>query len=186
MAIGNSRTRIRHSLPSHGASLPNGVGLMERDDAEEEGSYLEPIRLQGATSHQQQQQPPPPPLQPQMWTSSTSRPLSSSSLISSNSSPMSPAAAAVAAANIYANNDMALMSEGEATNVVVASVASVEPVVPPPVAYANLHSSYPKLDELSDDHDSQHHLYINVGPDVVEVNTVCHPNHLHAITISSF
>jgi len=77
----------------------------------------------------------------------------------------------VVTANVYANNDTTLMPEGEATNVVVASVASVEPVVPPPVAYANLHSSYPKLDELSDDHDSQHHLYINVGPDVVEVNT---------------
>jgi len=166
VTVGNSRTRIRHSLPAHGASLPNGVGFMERDDAEEEGSYLEPIRLQGAASHQHQ----PPPQQPQMWTSSTSRPLSSSSLISSTSSPMSPAAA-LTAANVYANNDMALISEGEATSVVVASVASVEPVVPPPVAYANLHSSYPKLDELSDDHDSQHHLYINVGPDVVEVNT---------------
>lgn len=166
VTIGNSRTRIRHSLPAHVASLSNGVGLMEREDAEEEGSYLEPIRLQGPGSHQQQTAQ-----QPQIWTSSTSRPLSSSSLISSNSSPMSPAAVVVTA-NVYANNDTTLMPEGEATNVVVASVASVEPVVPPPVAYANLHSSYPKLDELSDDHDSQHHLYINVGPDVVEVNTV--------------
>ncbi len=57
-------------------------------------------------------------------------------------------------------------------------------LVPPPVAYANLHHEMnnsnavkdPRLlmvdphDELSaDEADNQQHLYINVGPDAIEV-----------------
>ena len=182
VTIGNSRTRIRHSLPVHSAPLVLSNGntgsissglLMSNEEADEESSYLEPIRLQG-------------PNQQQMWSSSTySRPLSSSSLISSNSSPMSPAAAAAAAtsvAGVYANNETLMASHPHPhpyshlhplESSLEAVAVNIEPVLPPPVAYANQHNSYPKLDELSDEHDS--HLYINVGPDAVEVNTSISP-----------
>ena len=131
-------------------------------DVEEEGSYLEPIRL-----HQGQ-----------------SRPLSSASLISNNSSPMSPAANV----NVYANNDLlaaAVTGPSSSSTILEPIMAALEPceVLPPPVAYANAHQSYPKLDDLSDDPDSQQHLYINVGPDAAEI--VLHFTSLYSCSFHS-
>lgn len=184
----HSRTRIRHSMPprsgsslllpnsSGGATTSNGLAVVDREDADEEGSYLEPIRL----TEQQG---------PAVW-SPNSRPLSSSSLISSSSSPISPSTAG----NLYANNE-ALLAAAAANNdslhhldPIMIMTNSVDTVlVPPPVAYANLHhhelannpvksSQDPRItmtmdqDDLSaDEADNQQHLYINVGPDAIEV-----------------
>lgn len=182
----HSRTRIRHSMPPRSASSllfpnssggggathsSNGLAVVDRpEDADEEGSYLEPIRLE-----QQQQQG------PAVW-SPNSRPLSSSSLISSSSSPISPSTAG----NLYANNE-ALLAAAAANNdldpIAMIMTNSVDTVlVPPPVAYANLHhhelTSHSlkdhrvimDQDDLSaDEADNQQHLYINVGPDAIEV-----------------
>lgn len=175
----HSRTRIRHSLPSRSPSallLPsnqtaqNGtmsvVPVADRDDLEDDGSYLEPIRLQQAQ-------------QPAVW-SPNSRPLSSSSLISSGSSPISPAAA-----NLYANNDALLAAAAtDAAGFVHHLEHSADAVlVPPPAAYANLDVTCPKdvgasnrmprlvmdQDQVSIDEDGHQHLYINVGPETLEV-----------------
>lgn len=194
----HSRSRIRHSMPPRSASsllFPNshagggGNGLaVDREDAAEaeENSYLEPIRLAG-----QQQQP-----GPAVW-SPNSRPLSSSSLISSSSSPISPSAAgnlyanneallaAAAAAAAAANNDTGLLHHHlDPSMMMTTGPVTMETVlVPPPVAYANLHHEMnnsnavkdPRLlmadqDDLSaDEADNQQHLYINVGPDAIEV-----------------
>lgn len=192
----HSRTRInRHSMPPRSSSsllLPSsatvtGNGLVvDREDADEENSYLEPIRLQ------QQQVP-------AVW-SPNSRPLSSSSLISSSSSPISPSTAG----NLYANNE-ALLAAAAAANdtgllhhldpmMMMAGTVNMDTsvLVPPPVAYANLHHDLnnsisnhanavkdPRLmmdqDDLSaDEADNQHHLYINVGPDAIEVYISIH------------
>lgn len=190
-ANGNhSRSRIRHSMPARSASsllFPNSNAgnslVVDREDVEE-NSYLEPIRLVG----QQQQQG------PAVW-SPNSRPLSSSSLISSSSSPISPSAAG----NLYANNEALLAAAAAANNdtglihhhhhhhdpstmAMTSSVTMETVLVPPPIAYANLHHDVnnsnataakdPRLmmeDDLSaDEADNQQHLYINVGPDAIE------------------
>ena len=177
-------TRInRHSMPPRSTSsllLPSGSAMangLDREDADEENSYLEPIRLQQV---------------PAVW-SPNSRPLSSSSLISSSSSPISPSMAG----NLYANNEALLAAAAAAANdtgllhhldpmMMMAGGAPVDStvLVPPPVAYANLHHDHvnnsnalkdPRLmmdqDDLSaDEADNQQHLYINVGPDVIEVS----------------
>ena len=184
---GALRSRIiRHSLPSarSGASsmgllMPrsssSGVALgFDRDDLmEEEGSYLEPIRLQ------QQQAA--------MWAVPNSRPLSSASLISNSSSPISPSATGGGggANNLYANNE-ALLAAAAASNhhhhhhhhqheggVVVANdPMGFEPLlVPPPGAYMNNVSASQQEEIMADaDDESQQHVYINVGPDALEVS----------------
>lgn len=166
----HSRSRIRHSLPSRSPSallLPSPAqnGNAPVEDLEDDGSYLEPIRLQQTQ-------------QPAVW-SPNSRPLSSSSLISSGSSPISPAAA-----NLYANNDalLAAAAAAEASSFALDHAAD-SVLVPPPAAYANLDVAcakeagpgrMPRLvmdqDQVSvDEADSQQHLYINVGPETLEV-----------------
>jgi hypothetical protein len=164
----------------------NGL-VVDREDADvEENSYLEPIRLAG----QQQTAG-----QSAVW-SPHSRPLSSSSLISSSSSPISPSAAG----NLYANNEALLAAAAAATAnndagllhhhldpssmmMMTGSVTMETVLVPPPVAYANLHHEMnnsnavkdPRLlmvdqeDLSADEADNQQHLYINVGPDAIEV-----------------
>jgi hypothetical protein len=173
---------------SNAAANSNGLVVDRDPDAGadvEENSYLEPIRLAG------QQQ-----TMPAVW-SPNSRPLSSSSLISSSSSPISPSAAG----NLYANNEalLAAAAAAAANNdtgllhhhldpsmmMMTGSVTMETVLVPPPVAYANLHHEMnnsgnavkdPRLmmvvdqDDLSaDEADNQQHLYINVGPDAIEV-----------------
>ena len=182
------RSRIRHSMPQRtssllfpnsGASSNGGLVVDQREDNDEEGSYLEPIRLQ----QQQQQQ------QAAVW-SPHSRPLSSSSLISSSSSPISPS---TGAGNLYANNEalLAAAAAAAAGNDGPGLLHHLDPVmmmmnnpdavlVPPPVAYANLHRELAVKDPIrslaidqddlsADEADNQHHLYINVGPDIIEV-----------------
>lgn len=145
-------------LPSSSANNGLLVG-MDRDEMmmeTEEGSYLEPIRLQQPTN------------QAAAW-SPHSRPLSSASLISSSSSPLSPSMVGGGNNNLYANNDVLMAS------VAVGDAHLDEQVLPPPSAYANLHHESmgavgKDMDDLSaDDTDSQQHLYINVGPDALEV-----------------
>ena len=197
----HSRSRIRHSMPPRSASsllfpnsnaAANSNGLVVNRDPDagadvEENSYLEPIRLTG------QQQ-----TGPAVW-SPNSRPLSSSSLISSSSSPISPSAAgnlyanneallaAAAAAAAAANNDTGLLHHhvDPSMMMMTGSLTMETVLVPPPVAYANLHHEMnnsgnavkdPRLmmvvdqDDLSaDEADNQQHLYINVGPDAIEV-----------------
>ena len=163
-----SRSRIRLSMPVlNPSSLMQNGGLssgaaLERhsDEMDEEGSYLEPIRLQGP-SH--------------IWSPS-SRPLSASSLISSGSSPISPPGNNMPSV-LYANNDAVSVVPGaSAVNEGPCLEAMMtEPVLPPPVAYANMDPSHysNKLDDLLREEDeSQHHLYINVGPEAVEVTSV--------------
>lgn len=144
VGISQARSRVRHSLAVHNPSTLHG-GL-DREDMEEEGSYLEPIRLQGP-SH--------------IWPS-TSRPLSASSLISSGSSPLSPPANL---SSVYVNNDtMTVIEEAISLETIV-----TQTVLPPPVAYANLDNDSKSDDFISNDAENQHHLYINVGPESVEV-----------------
>ena len=157
---------------------------LDRDDmTDEDGSYLEPIRL-----HQQHVA---------MWASvSNSRPLSSASLISNSSSPISPSATA---GNLYANNEALLAAavhhqqqqqqqQHNETTFTAAVVADQHPstmaadpleaaahhLVPPPVAYANMNESPSRsqsvqLDGDDIDDDSAQHLYINVGLESLEV-----------------
>ena len=178
-----NRMRIRHSLAaSSNILLPgNGLigGLAGREDVvmggvdEEEGglsSYLEPIRLhhhhQGGGVAV-------------AW-SPHSRPLSSASLISSNSSPISPSTVVGGAGggmNLYANNDILMAAAARVASAEMESTAGL--LVLPQSAYVNLHDSSSSgggaardMDDGSaeDDADDQHHLYINVGPDALEVH----------------
>lgn len=191
----NVRMLRPHSLPGTGRSssilLPPSSSTgnnsllvgMERDEMmmdTEEGSYLEPIRPQPG---QQAQHPSSGAVV--AW-SPHSRPLSSSSLISSGSSPISPSAVGGGGGNLYANNDVLLAAAAAAA--AVSEPHNFETVdhhhtgtslVPPPSAYANLHDSsssgggpcHKDQDDLSaDETDSQQHLYINVGPEALEVS----------------
>jgi len=79
---------------------------------------------------------------------------------------------------LYANNDaVSVLPGASAVNEGPCLEAMMtEPVLPPPVAYANMEPSHysNKLDDLLRDEDeSQHHLYINVGPEAVEVTFNC-------------
>lgn len=148
-------------LPSSSANNGLLVG-MDRDEMmmeTEEGSYLEPIRLQQPINQA---------AAVSAW-SPHSRPLSSASLISSGSSPLSPSMVGGGNNNLYANNDVLMAA------VAVGDPHLDEQVLPPPSAYANLHHETmgavgKDMDDLSaDDTDSQQHLYINVGPDALEV-----------------
>lgn len=190
LATGHSssnRMRLRHPIAAHPVSssilLPgNGLlgNLVGREDVVEEedggvSSYLEPIRLHHHLPHQGG---------PQgssgvvAW-SPNSRPLSSASLISSSSSPISPSTGGNGgvggAGSLYANNDILMAA---AARVVAAEDQQAALLGLPSSAYVNLHDSSSSggvgrdQDDVSadDDADDQHHLYINVGPEALEVN----------------
>lgn len=214
---GALRSRIiRHSLPSSrsgggGRGSSAGVGALfnvprsnssgngnvvtlnhhlDRDDMDEDGSYLEPIRLQQQHAA--------------MWASvSNSRPLSSASLISNSSSPISPSATG---GNLYANNEALLAAAihhhhhnetiaaaDHPTTTTIVDQLEAAHLVPPPVAYANLNESPSSRSSQQQDHHHLHqqqqqdggcimsseadldedsqdqHLYINVGLESLEV-----------------
>ena len=172
----SSRSRVRHSSVLSPSSLMmtsqnNDINMMAEEDGDEEGSYLEPIRLQG-------------PAGLPMW-SPHSRPLSASSLISSGSSAIVSPSTGHLVSVIHANNNVlssVAHSDALSSDLVAAAdpstnaAAATENVLPPPIAYANCsadtlaelqhHYMNNKIDQLlrDDDDDSQQHLYINVGP----------------------